>query len=83
LGVGTIKFLSNSLQEIAQRDSVSVEQLVASAIAEKISILMGDSYLQERAKRGSREKYDAIMAKVPDVEPEWYDRLPTESIPNL
>jgi predicted DNA-binding ribbon-helix-helix protein len=77
LNINIADSLYKSLQEIAQRDSVSVEQLVASAIAEKISVLMGDSYLQERAKRGSREKYDAIMAKVPDVEPELYDRLPT------
>jgi hypothetical protein len=32
-------------------------------------------YLQERAKRGSREKFEAVLAKVPDVEPEEYDRL--------
>ena len=29
-----------------------------------------------RAKRGSREKFLAAMSKVPDVEPEEYDRLP-------
>ena len=33
-------------------------------------------YLKERAKRGSQLKYEAILAKVPDVEPEAYDRLP-------
>ena len=29
---------------------------------------------KERAKRGSRAKYEAILAKVKDVEPEVYDR---------
>ncbi len=33
--------------------------------------------LEERAKRGSREKLLAAMAKVPDVEPAEYDRLPS------
>ncbi len=28
-----------------------------------------EEYLTERAKRGSREKFLAAMAKVPDVEP--------------
>jgi hypothetical protein len=37
--------------------------------------LMTEEYLAERAKRGSREKYEAMLAKVPDVEPEEYDRL--------
>ncbi len=39
--------------------------------------LMTENYLQERAKRGNREKYETILAKVPDVEPEAYDQLPT------
>ena len=42
--------------------------------AEKIAALMTEGYLKERAKRGSRAKYDEILAKVPDVEPEVYDR---------
>ena len=32
-------------------------------------------YLEERAKRGSRETLLAILAEAPDVEPEEYDRL--------
>ena len=31
----------------------------------------------ERAKRGDRRKYEAVLAKVPDMEPEAYDKLPT------
>ncbi|BBC26548.1 hypothetical protein [Pseudanabaena sp. ABRG5-3] len=42
--------------------------------AEKIAALMTEGYLKERAKRGSRAKYEAILAKVPDFEPEVYDR---------
>lgn len=34
------------------------------------------------AKRGSREKFLAAMAHVPDVEPEPHDRLPAELKPN-
>lgn len=46
-------------------------------IAEKLSALMTESYLSERAKRGSRAKYEAILAKVSDVEPEAYDKIPS------
>jgi hypothetical protein len=38
---------------------------------------MTENYLKERAERGSRLKYEAILAKVPDVEPEPYDRIAT------
>ena len=44
-----------------------MSQFVSSAIAEKIAALMTDGYLKERAKRVSRAKYEAILAKVPDV----------------
>ena len=68
--------LQKSLYELASRDGISVDQFISTAIAEKLSALMAENYLQERAKRGSREKYDAILAKVPDIEPEDYDRMP-------
>lgn len=45
-------------------------------IAEKLSALMTESYLSERAKRVSRAKYEVILAKVPDVEPEEHDKIP-------
>jgi hypothetical protein len=41
---------------------------------EKIAVLMTEGYLKERAKRGSRAKYESILARVPDAEPEVYDR---------
>lgn len=41
---------------------------------EKIAALMTEGYLKERTKKGSRAKYEAILAKVPDVEPQVYDR---------
>jgi len=60
---------------LAQQEGISVNQLVATALAEKMSALMTEEYLETRAKRGSREKFLAALAKVPDVEPEPYDRL--------
>ncbi len=68
--------LYKNLQELAEREGISIEQFIATAIAEKMAALMTESYLAERAKRGSREKYEAALAQVPDVEPEDYDKLP-------
>ncbi|GCA94945.1 MAG: toxin-antitoxin system HicB family antitoxin [Microcystis sp.] len=69
--------LQKSLDDLAARDGISIDQFIFTAIAEKLSALMTENYLIERAKRGSREKYQAILTKVPDVESEAYDRLPT------
>lgn len=67
--------LHKGVKELASREGISINQFVATAVAEKMSALMTEVYLQERARRGSRERYEAALAEVPDVEPEEYDRL--------
>lgn len=62
-------------KELARREGVSVNQLVATALAEKLSALMTVEYL-ERAKRGTRKKFLAAMSHVPDVDPQAFDALP-------
>ncbi|BBD68803.1 CopG/DNA-binding domain-containing protein [Nostoc commune NIES-4072] len=69
--------LYKSLQELAKQDGISIDQFVATAVVEKIAALTTEIYLRELAKRGSREKYDAVLAKAPDIEPGSCDRLPT------
>jgi hypothetical protein len=77
--------LHQSLSDLAGRDGISIDQFISTAIAEKISALMSKNYLEDRASRGDspserlrqRAKYEAILAKVPDVEPEAHDRIPT------
>ena len=71
--------LYKRLHTLASKDGVSVDQFVALAVAEKISALTTQDYLQERANRGHRTAYDNVLAQVPDVEPETQDKLPSES----
>jgi hypothetical protein len=63
------------MRELAEAEGVSMNQFATLAIAEKIATLMTVDYLEIRAKRGSREKLLAVLAKAPDVEPEEYDKL--------
>jgi hypothetical protein len=67
--------LHKQVKELAARDGISINQFVATAVAEKMSALMTEEYLHERAARGSRAKYEAALAQVPDVEPDENDRL--------
>jgi post-segregation antitoxin (ccd killing protein) len=67
--------LHKSARELAKKENISINQLVTLALAEKVSALATEDYLEERAKRGSKAKFDRAMAKVADVEPEEYDRL--------
>jgi len=67
--------LHRKLGEVAEREGVSINQLISSAVAEKMSALMTEEYIAARAKRASRRKFDAVLAKVPDVEPDESDRI--------
>jgi hypothetical protein len=68
--------LYQTLQELSMQDGISIDQFISTAVAEKIASLKTESYLGELAKRGDRAKYEAVLAKVPDVEPDSFDQLP-------
>jgi len=55
-----------------------MNQLIAAAIGEKLSALQTEDYLGSRASQASRAKFDAALAKVPDVEPEPFDVIGTD-----
>lgn len=64
------------LGELAEREGVSINQLISSAVAEKLAALMTEEYLAERAKRGSRKRFEAVLAKIRDVPADEGDHLP-------
>jgi hypothetical protein len=56
------------------KGEISINQFIVNAIAEKLSALKTQKYLQERANRGSREHGLTILDKVSDIELEEHDR---------
>jgi len=62
------------LRSVAKTEGISMNQFIMLAVAEKIATLRAIDYLEERAKRGSREKFLEVLEKAPDIEPEEYDR---------
>ena len=67
--------LHRHAKELARQEGISINQLVATALAEKISVLAAGEYLEKRAARGSRRKFDRALSKIKDVEPQECDRL--------
>lgn len=65
----------NVCDKLAKKEKISINHLVMLALAEKVSALAAEDYLAERAKRGSKAKFDQAMAKVADIEPPEFDRL--------
>lgn len=64
--------LYDEARSIAEARHVPVEQVFTSAFADQFAAWRR---LQERAARGDRQKFLAVLDNVPDVEPEEYDRL--------
>ena len=62
-------------RELAKKEHISINQLVTLALAEKVAAIGAEDYLEKRAKRASKAKFDKAMAKVANVEPPEYDRL--------
>jgi predicted transcriptional regulator len=67
--------LARRLKKVAEKDKVNPEQFVVIAIAEKIASLTTIDYLENRAKRANPDDFEKILAKVPDIEPEEYDKI--------
>lgn len=65
--------LHKKVRELAKAENVSINQLITTALAEKMSALMTVDYLEERAARGDRGTFERAMGKVRDTEPDKED----------
>lgn len=63
--------LYKKIVKFAAKENISIDQLVTNALLAQLE----SDLLAMRAKRGSRDKFQKVLAKVRDVEPEEYDKL--------
>lgn len=75
LSVRLPESLHKMAKDVAEEDHVSLNQFIATAVAEKVAALTTENYLKSRAMRGSRQAFDQALAKVPAVQPEEFDRM--------
>ena len=64
------------LKEWARKDDTSINQFITTAVAEKLAALSTLDYLVSRAQRASKEKFNAVLASVPDVQARAEDVWP-------
>jgi hypothetical protein len=67
--------LARQLREYAAKEGLTVDQLLSSAAAEKLSALLTVDHLRERAVRANREDFAAFLDASPDVPPLPGDEL--------
>ncbi|WP_338414729.1 toxin-antitoxin system HicB family antitoxin [uncultured Sphaerotilus sp.] len=66
--------LHKNAKVYASQEGISVNQLISTALAEKLAALAAQDYLEQRAARSSRHKFLAAIAQVPEAEPDSVDR---------
>ena len=66
--------LGMSLKEFSKHDNISMNQFIATAIAEKLSTLKTYDYLQEKADKGSAKHLLKMLKKVPNRSVEDFDK---------
>jgi hypothetical protein len=70
--------LHEKIRELAERDDVSINQFIATAVAEKAAALLTVTYLEDRARRADPRVFDRVLARVPDVVPRAGDVISRE-----
>ena len=72
--------LHRQLRELAEREGVSMNQLISSAVGEKLASLLTLDLLRDRAAQGRRATFDRVLRRVRDVPPEERDTLPNKAM---
>jgi hypothetical protein len=66
--------IHSRVKYLAKDDGVSVNQFITVALTEKLSVMNAAEYFEERAKNGSRDKFDRVLSKVSKREPLEFDK---------
>jgi hypothetical protein len=67
--------LHRKVRELAEQEGVSINQFITTALAEKLSALMTVEYLEERAARGDRQRFERVLKKVKNRQPDPGDEI--------
>ena len=59
----------NNAKIFAEREGISINQLAATALAEKLAALATEDFIRARAVRADKDAFAAALASVPDVAP--------------
>ena len=68
-------YLSKLTAEAAEKEKVSVDQIVALTLASQVSAWKVRDDIETRSRRGKLDDLDRILARVPDVPPQPGDEL--------
>ena len=67
--------MHEAVKLMAKKEGISINQLISSAVAEKIAAQQTEHYLMQRAKQGNEARFLEAMSKLPDIEADEKDRF--------
>ena len=67
--------LHQQVKALARQDGISMNQFIASAVAEKMAALVTEEHLRGRVQNASESNFLTALSKVPSVEPDVRDVL--------
>ena len=67
--------LKRTIEALAAAEGYSLEQFLAAAAGEKLSVVLTMDYLRREAAAGRRDAFDRYLQTVPDVEAPPVDRV--------
>ncbi|MFQ5674446.1 MAG: toxin-antitoxin system HicB family antitoxin [bacterium] len=67
--------LHQKVKELAEKEGISINQFITSAVSEKMSAFATVDYLEQRANRADQKKFKKTLSLIPDIEPEKHDQL--------
>jgi hypothetical protein len=68
--------LKEAVERLSHEDGTSINQFVATAVAEKVSALQTATYFTDRRARVDFKAFDKIMRRRRGIEPRPGDELP-------
>jgi ABC-type transport system involved in cytochrome bd biosynthesis fused ATPase/permease subunit len=63
-------YLYRQLESIAAKENISIDLIVSMALSAHFTALLNQQYLEDKAEKGSWQRFQKILEKVPNVEPE-------------
>ena len=69
------EFIRRAAEGLAREDGVSLNQFIATAVAEKVSALNTATYFRTRAARAYRARFDQILGRLGGLPPREGDEV--------
>lgn len=74
ISVNLSEATGKAVKEFSEKNNISIDQFIVSAVVEKIAAFEEEGYLEKRAMRAKNFDIKSFLAKVPNSDPDKWDK---------